>query len=103
MRKRWERVKEAYDLLVHGKGKPSTNVVQALQESYDEGVSDEFVKPVVMVDENGHALGTIQEGDVVIFINFRNDRARELTIVHNDSMKRAVSLAPGGSVPGSTC
>lgn len=79
--KRWERIREAYDLLVYGKGKKATNVVTALQESYDEGVTDEFVKPIVMVDDQGQPLGTIQEGDVVVFFNFRNDRARELTIV----------------------
>jgi 2,3-bisphosphoglycerate-independent phosphoglycerate mutase len=79
--KRWERIKEAYDLLVHGKGKAATDVVQALQDSYDEGVTDEFVKPIVMVDEENKALGTILEGDVVVFFNFRNDRAKELTIV----------------------
>jgi 2,3-bisphosphoglycerate-independent phosphoglycerate mutase len=79
--KRWERIKEAYDLLVYGKGKPATDMVQALQESYDEGVTDEFVKPIVMTDDNQKPVGTIREGDVVIFFNFRNDRAKELTIV----------------------
>ena len=79
--KRWERVKEAYDLLVHGKGTPATDVVAALQESYDAGVTDEFVKPIVMVDEQNQPIGTLQEGDVVVFFNFRNDRARELTMV----------------------
>jgi 2,3-bisphosphoglycerate-independent phosphoglycerate mutase len=79
--KRWERIKEAYDLLVHGKGRAATNVVDALQESYDQGVTDEFVKPIVIVDEDQQPLGTIQEGDVVVFFNFRNDRAKELTMV----------------------
>ncbi len=79
--KRWERVKEAYDLLVRGKGSPATDVVAALQKSYDEGVTDEFVKPIVLVDEQNQPVGTVQEGDVVVFFNFRNDRARELTIV----------------------
>lgn len=79
--KRWERVKEAYDLLVHGKGKACTNMVEAMQQSYDEGVTDEFVKPIVHVDEAGKPLATIQEGDMVIFFNYRNDRAKELTIV----------------------
>lgn len=79
--KRWERIKEAYDLLVHGRGKPATDIEKALQESYDEGITDEFVKPIVMVDERGEPVGTIKEGDVVVFFNFRNDRARELTIV----------------------
>ncbi len=79
--KRWERVKEAYDLLVNGKGKATTDVVAAIQESYDDGVTDEFVKPLVVVDDAGLPVGTMQEGDVVVFINFRNDRAKELTMV----------------------
>jgi len=79
--KRWERVKEAYDLLVFGKGRAATDVVSALQESYDRGVTDEFVKPIVIVGDDNQPLGRIQEGDVVVFFNFRNDRAKELTIV----------------------
>ena len=79
--KRWERVKEAYDLLVHRTGKHATDVVAAIQESYDEGVTDEFVKPIVVTDEAGQPLGNLKEGDVVVFFNFRNDRARELTMV----------------------
>ena len=75
--KRWERVKEAYDLLVKGEGKKAADMVQAMQESYDEGVTDEFIKPIV----NANFDGTIKEGDVVIFINYRNDRAKELTVV----------------------
>ena len=75
--KRWERVKEAYDLLVNGVGKKADCMVQAMQESYDEGVTDEFIKPIV----NANFDGTIKEGDVVIFLNYRNDRAKELTIV----------------------
>jgi 2,3-bisphosphoglycerate-independent phosphoglycerate mutase len=79
--KRWERVKEAYDLMVKGVGKPCTDMVQAMADSYAEGVTDEFVKPIVHVDGNGKPLATIEEGDVVIFFNYRNDRAKELTIV----------------------
>ena len=75
--KRWKRVKEAYDLITAGTGKQATDMVQAMQESYDEGVTDEFIKPI----NNSAVDGTIEEGDVVIFINFRNDRAKELTIV----------------------
>ena len=75
--KRWNRVKEAYDLLVEGKGKQADDMVKAMEESYAEGVTDEFIKPI----NNNTVDGTIQEGDVVIFINFRNDRAKELTIV----------------------
>ena len=75
--KRWNRVKEAYDLITAGKGKSATDMVAAMQESYDEGVTDEFIKPIV----NASVNGKIEEGDVVIFINFRNDRAKELTQV----------------------
>jgi len=79
--KRWERIKLSYDMLTKGEGKKTQDMLAALQESYDEGVTDEFVKPLVHVDNSGKPLGLINEGDVVIFINFRNDRARELTIV----------------------
>ena len=75
--KRWERVKEAYDLLVNGVGKKSSDMVQAMQESYDADVTDEFVKPLV----NDTVDGTIKDGDTVIFFNYRNDRAKELTTV----------------------
>lgn len=75
--KRWPRIKEAYDLLVEGKGKQSADMVKAMEESYTDGVTDEFVKPIV----NSRVDGTIQEGDAVIFFNFRNDRAKELTTV----------------------
>jgi 2,3-bisphosphoglycerate-independent phosphoglycerate mutase len=75
--KRWERVKEAYDLLVNGIGKKSDNMAAAMQESYDADVTDEFVKPIV----NTTVDGTIKEGDAVIFFNYRNDRAKELTVV----------------------
>jgi len=78
--KRWERVKEAYDLLVKGIGKPAECMVTAMEESYAEGVTDEFIKPIVHT-ENGKPVAVIEEGDVVIFFNFRNDRAKELTIV----------------------
>ena len=74
--KRWERVKEAYDLLVEGKGVQATDMVQAMQDSYDADVTDEFVKPI----NNSTVDGTIKEGDAVIFFNYRNDRAKELTI-----------------------
>ena len=69
--KRWERVKEAYDLLVEGKGKQATDMVQAMQESYDADVTDEFIKPIV----NTTCDGRIKEGDVVIFFNYRNHSA----------------------------
>ena len=75
--KRWERVKVAYDLLVNGVGEAATDMVAAVAKSYEEGVTDEFIKPVV----NANVDGKIKEGDVVIFFNYRNDRAKELTIV----------------------
>ncbi len=79
--KRWERVKQAYDLLVCGAGKHVTDTVKAIEESYAEGITDEFIKPIVAVDASGKPIGTIQEGDVVLFFNYRNDRAKELTVV----------------------
>ena len=75
--KRWNRVKEAYDLLVEGKGNQATDLLKAMDDSYAEGVTDEFIKPI----NNSAVDGTIGEDDVVIFINFRNDRAKELTSV----------------------
>lgn len=79
--KRWERVKIAYDLLVNGKGEPFNNISEAMQKSYSEGITDEFIKPISMVNAAGEALTKIKDGDVVIFFNFRTDRGRELTQV----------------------
>ncbi len=78
---RWERIKKAYDLLVKGEGKPAKDLIKAVEESYKEGISDEFILPIVHVDEKGQPIGTIQPGDSVIFYNFRTDRGRELTKV----------------------
>ena len=91
--KRWERVKVAYDLIVGGIGKASDDMVAAMQESYDEGVTDEFVKPI----KNTKVNGTIKEGDVVIFFNYRNDRAKELTIVltQQDMESQGMKTIPG--------
>ena len=91
--KRWERVKEAYDLLVNGKGKQATDMVQAMQESYDADVTDEFVLPI----HNSTVDGTIKEGDVVIFFNYRNDRAKELTVVltQQDMPEAGMNTIPG--------
>ena len=91
--KRWNRVKEAYDLLVEGKGKQATDMVKAMQESYDEGVTDEFIKPI----NNATVDGTIKEGDAVIFFNYRNDRAKELTIVltQQDMPEEGMKTIPG--------
>lgn len=78
--KRWERVKIAYDLLVNGKGKATNDILDAIEDSYKENVTDEFIKPIVRVDDQGNPVGTIDKGDVVICFNFRTDRLREMTV-----------------------
>ncbi|MBD5211371.1 MAG: 2,3-bisphosphoglycerate-independent phosphoglycerate mutase [Bacteroidales bacterium] len=91
--KRWDRVKVAYDLLVEGKGTQATDMVKAMQESYDADVTDEFIKPI----NNANVDGTIKEGDAVIFFNYRNDRAKELTIVltQHDMPEEGMHTIPG--------
>ncbi len=91
--KRWERVKIAYDLIVNGEGKVATDMVKAVEESYAEGVTDEFIKPIV----NGAFDGRIGEGDAVIFFNYRNDRAKELTVVltQEDMPAEGMHTIPG--------
>ena len=91
--KRWDRVKVAYDLLVKGEGKQATDMVKAMQESYDEDVTDEFVKPI----NNSTVDGTIKDGDAVIFFNYRNDRAKELTVVltQHDMPEEGMHTIPG--------
>ena len=79
--KRWERVKKAYDLVVNAIGRPAQDAVKAIEESYANGITDEFIEPIVMTDADGHPKATIKEGDVVIFFNFRTDRGRQLTEV----------------------
>lgn len=79
--KRWERVKEAYDVIVNAEGEKSTDISKTIQNSYDNNVTDEFVKPIVMTNTDGSPIASVKEGDVVIFFNFRTDRGRELTQV----------------------
>ncbi|TLX74028.1 2,3-bisphosphoglycerate-independent phosphoglycerate mutase [Labilibacter sediminis] len=80
--KRWERIKIAYDAMVSGLGESSTtDILSSIQASYDADVTDEFIKPIVKVDQDGNPVGKIEEGDVIVFFNFRNDRAKELTMV----------------------
>jgi 2,3-bisphosphoglycerate-independent phosphoglycerate mutase len=79
--KRWERVKLAYDALVHAKGSTTTDALRAVEESYSAGVTDEFIKPIIVTDASGSPLASIREGDVVICFNFRTDRCREITQV----------------------
>ncbi len=78
--KRWERVKLAYDLLVKGLGEKTRDPIKAVERSYQQGVTDEFIKPIVVTDENQRPLATIKEGDVVLCFNFRTDRGREITL-----------------------
>ncbi len=77
--KRWERVKLAYDLVVHGTGTPTHDMVTSIATSYGNDITDEFIQPLVAIDVNNKPLATIEEDDVVIFFNFRTDRGRELT------------------------
>ena len=79
--KRWERVKLAYDAMVNGKGQKATDAAAAIQQSYTEGVTDEFIKPTVIVTTNEEPVATIKDGDAVICFNFRTDRCREITEV----------------------
>lgn len=77
--KRWERTQRAYELLVRGKGERAVDPVAAIRGYYERGITDEFVEPTVIVGANGEPVATIQDGDAVIFFNFRPDRARQLT------------------------
>jgi 2,3-bisphosphoglycerate-independent phosphoglycerate mutase len=79
--KRWERVKQAYDLMVHGTGTHSKSALESIKESYAKNVTDEFIPPIVMTNDKDQPIATIKEGDVVIFFNFRTDRGRQLTEV----------------------
>ena len=79
--KRWDRVKLSYDLLTKGVGKQSKNLSESIQNSYDNGITDEFIKPIVRVDEDNNPIATIKDSDAVICFNFRTDRCREITTV----------------------
>ncbi len=87
---RWERVKEAYNLLVYGEGRHTEDVVKAVEESYAEGVTDEFIKPIV----NDRVDGRIGAGHVVVFFNYRNDRAKELTTVLTQHSEDGINPIP---------
>ena len=91
--KRWERVKIAYDLLISGEGYQAQDMAEAMELSYADGVTDEFIKPI----NNAKVDGTIKEGDVIIFFNYRNDRAKELTIVltQQDMPEQGMNTIPG--------
>ncbi len=82
---RWERVKKAYDSMANGKGKRTTDLVGAMEASYEAGITDEFVEPIIHSDSQGNPLMTISEGDVILCFNFRTDRGREITRVLSQS------------------
>jgi 2,3-bisphosphoglycerate-independent phosphoglycerate mutase len=77
--KRWERVKLAYDALVNAEGEQTQNILKSIQQSYEEDITDEFIKPQIIIDKNGNPIATIKDDDVIIFFNFRTDRGRQLT------------------------
>jgi len=77
--KRWNRVQKAYDALVHGKGLYTRNVIEAVGRSYEAGITDEFIEPIIAINEDSEPVGLIEEGDTVICFNFRTDRGRQIT------------------------
>ncbi|MFT6279714.1 MAG: 2,3-bisphosphoglycerate-independent phosphoglycerate mutase, partial [Flavobacteriales bacterium] len=85
--KRWERVKKAYDLLINGIGRASSDILESMDQCYAEGLTDEFIEPIAMTNKSEQPLGVIQEGDVVVCFNFRTDRCREITevLTQNDA------------------
>ncbi|MDG1792812.1 MAG: 2,3-bisphosphoglycerate-independent phosphoglycerate mutase [Flavobacteriaceae bacterium] len=91
--KRWERTKKCYDLLVSGKGIKTSNISKSIKKSYENNISDEFIEPIVAVDKNNNPKAIIENGDVVIFFNFRTDRGRQLTEVlsQNDFLEKGMS------------
>lgn len=85
--KRWQRVKKAYDLLVKGEGKRSTNIINSMLDNYANDITDEFIEPIVMINDNDAPIALIEPDDVVVFFNFRTDRGRELTqVLHQKDM-----------------
>lgn len=76
---RWERVKKAYDVIVKGVGTPTQDPITAIKQSYQNGITDEFIEPLVLTDSHQNPVGTLKTDDVVLFFNFRTDRGRQLT------------------------
>ena len=92
--RRWERIKKAYDMLVHGTGNPVQDPVLAMDHCYAEGITDEFIPPQVCIDASGKPLATVEPGDVVVFFNFRTDRGRELTEVLTQDTQPSPDMNP---------
>jgi len=91
---RWERVKKAYDLMVHGVGEPTKDIIQCVKESYLRDVTDEFIQPIVKTNDAGQPVAVIKDGDVVICFNFRTDRGREITIALTQKAFPEYNLQP---------
>lgn len=92
--KRWERVKVAYDALVHGTGNHTKDGIAAMEQSYAAGVTDEFIKPIILCNDDFAPLGIIKEGDVVVCFNFRTDRCREITTVLTQEAFHEQNMCP---------
>jgi len=92
--KRWERVKIAYDAFVKGEGSPCKDALKGIEESYLAGVTDEFIKPLILQDDNGQPLASIKEGDAVLCFNFRTDRCREITEVLTQKAYPELGMEP---------
>jgi 2,3-bisphosphoglycerate-independent phosphoglycerate mutase len=92
--KRWERVSIAYNALCRGEGQKSQNASQSIQESYDNGITDEFIKPIVLQNESGGPIAEIEDGDVVLFFNFRTDRGRQLTEALSQKSFKEYNMRP---------
>ena len=89
---RWERVKIAYDALINNEGIHSSNATKTIESNYEDGLTDEFLKPIIMTDKNNEPVAKIEEGDVVLFFNFRTDRGRELTEVLSQNDKHEYNM-----------
>lgn len=92
--KRWERIKVAYDALVHGTGIHTTDAIAAIEQSYAANISDEFLKPIVLCDNEGVPLACIKDGDVVVCFNFRTDRCREITVALTQEIFHEQNMHP---------
>jgi len=92
--KRWERVRIAYDGMVHGTGTHTTDVIEAIEDSYKENVTDEFIKPIIVTDKASVPVATIKDGDVVVCFNFRTDRCREITVALTQESFHEQNMCP---------
>jgi 2,3-bisphosphoglycerate-independent phosphoglycerate mutase len=92
--KRWERVKVAYDAMVHSTGTHTSNALEAIQQSYDNNITDEFIKPIIICDDANQPVATIKDGDVVVCFNFRTDRCREITVALTQEIFHEQNMHP---------